>query len=170
MTVVAIEACPASFWITAALTPAIAKWLQKVRRRSCIVQRWMLEFSTIAMKSRWTLLPALLACQWAGGYVYFMQRIRNGGIAMKKLTLSASEDVIRDAKRLAAERGTSVSAMFSRFIRSVAHEEERGQRGSDTPILRELTGTMPWPEGKTYEDLLTEALMEKHGLSDGGRS
>ena len=37
---------------------------------------------------------------------------------MKKLTLSADEQVIRDAKRLASESGTSVSSMFERFVRS----------------------------------------------------
>jgi hypothetical protein len=45
-----------------------------------------------------------------------IHRIRIG-IIMKKLTLSAEPDVVDMAKKLAAERGTSVSAMFSQFIR-----------------------------------------------------
>jgi hypothetical protein len=42
------------------------------------------------------------------------------GMPVKKLTLSADEDVIRDAKRLARRNKTSVSAMFSRFVRGMA--------------------------------------------------
>ena len=36
---------------------------------------------------------------------------------LSKLTLSADQDLIEQAKKLAAEEGTSVSAIFSRLLR-----------------------------------------------------
>ena len=46
-------------------------------------------------------------------------------MSMTKLTLSVEEDVAEQAKRLAKANKTSVSAMFSRFVRSAA-----GQHGA----------------------------------------
>ena len=81
---------------------------------------------------------------------------------MKKLTLSMDEETIRQAKELAAERGTSVSAMFSRLVEAMAHKP--GQKIEIGPKTRSLTGIISLPEGKTPRDLLTEALMDKHGV------
>ena len=39
---------------------------------------------------------------------------------LTKLTLSAQKDVVEKAKLLAVEQQTSVSALFSRFVRSTA--------------------------------------------------
>lgn len=77
---------------------------------------------------------------------------------MPKLTLSVDEQVIRDAKVLAQRQGTSVSALFERLIRSVTLEG----RGQQTPITEELSGVVQLPPGKDYEDILEEALLEKH--------
>jgi hypothetical protein len=57
---------------------------------------------------------------------------------MKKLTLSMEEETIKEAKRLAAERGTSVSAMFSRIVQAMAHEPGEGIEIG--PITRRLSG------------------------------
>ncbi len=81
---------------------------------------------------------------------------------MKKLTLSMDEETIREAKRIAAEQGTSVSAMFTRLVRAMAHKP--GQNIEIGPITRELTGIASLPEGKTDRDVLTEALMDKYGI------
>jgi len=81
---------------------------------------------------------------------------------MTKLTLSVDEEVVAEAKRIAAENNTSVSAMFSEYIRAMAREKWK-----DVPIgplTRAATGLIELPEGKTYEDVLTEALMEKYGI------
>ncbi len=81
---------------------------------------------------------------------------------MPKLTLSADREVIRQAKKLARENRTSISAMFARFIRLAAIrgkvEEQLG------PITRRATGLGRLPEGKTDREVLEEALMEKYGL------
>jgi hypothetical protein len=83
---------------------------------------------------------------------------------MKKLTLSVDEEVIAQAKRLAAEQGTSVSAMFSRLVRAMAHRP--GQKIEIGPITRRLTGIMSLPQGMTYREALTDALMEKYGIEE----
>ncbi len=81
---------------------------------------------------------------------------------MKKLTLSMDEEVIEQAKKIAAEQGTSVSAMFSRLVRAMAHKP--GREIEIGPITRKLTGIISLPEGKTDRELITEALMDKYGL------
>lgn len=81
---------------------------------------------------------------------------------LTKLTLSVDEDVVAQAKRLAAEQNTSVSAMFSRIVRAMA---EQSQSPSDLgPITRQVAGIVKLPKGKSPRDVLTEALVEKHGL------
>lgn len=81
---------------------------------------------------------------------------------MPKLTLSADKDVIERAKRIARERGTSVSTMFSQFVRSMAQEpRERGRRPG--PLTRKAIGLVSLPEGKTDRELIEEALAERYG-------
>jgi hypothetical protein len=81
---------------------------------------------------------------------------------MPKLTLSADEQVIEDAKRIAAEQGTSVSAMFERFIRMIADHRRKPIRPG--PIARRVTGLAKLPRGKSARRILEDALLEKHGL------
>ena len=50
---------------------------------------------------------------------------------MAKLTLRVDEDVLRQARRLAKRRGTSVSAMFSQFVRALADPEPGSQEQDD---------------------------------------
>ena len=79
-----------------------------------------------------------------------------------KLTLTADPEIIRTAKRLAAARNTSVSALFSRVIESLQNEQETPV--SDLgPLTMKASGLVSLPAGRTDRDLLAEALMEKHG-------
>ena len=80
---------------------------------------------------------------------------------MKKLTLSADEDVIQAAHRIAEEQGTSISALFSRFIRSLARRDRSGRTG---PVTRRATGLIEWPDDVSEKEVLADALLEKHGL------
>jgi hypothetical protein len=82
---------------------------------------------------------------------------------VKKLTLSMAEETIREAKRLAAEQGTSVSAMFADLVRLMALKP--GERIGIGPKTRSLTGIASLPPGKTARDVVTDALMEKHGTA-----
>jgi hypothetical protein len=81
---------------------------------------------------------------------------------MKKLTLNAEPEVIEEAKRLADASGTSVSALFERFIRLLSRRQKSKPRLG--PIARELTGVINLPRGKSERDVLAEALMEKYGI------
>ena len=79
---------------------------------------------------------------------------------MPKLTLSADSDVIDLAKKLADRQGTSVSGLFSQFIRSMA---TRGRPASLTPVTRRASGLIRLPRGKSARQLTQEALSARYG-------
>jgi hypothetical protein len=74
------------------------------------------------------------------------------------------EAVVEQAKELARARGTSVSAMFTNVVRSMAAGRSREIKLG--PITRKATGIAKWPAGKEYKELLEEALMEKYGIKE----
>jgi hypothetical protein len=80
---------------------------------------------------------------------------------MTKLTLSADEETIRIAKRMAAERNMSVSALFSRFVQAMAKRE--WVAGDVGPIAAQASGLVELPADRSDEDLLGEALADRHG-------
>ncbi len=82
---------------------------------------------------------------------------------MKKLTLSADPEVIEQAKRLADETGTSVSALFERFIRLLAQRYPERRIGR---ITRQATGMITLPSCKSDHDVLADALIEKYGINN----
>ena len=82
---------------------------------------------------------------------------------MTKLTLSVDEEIVKEAKRLAEQRGTSVSGMFSQMVRGMAAACGRTPHLGRTARL--ARGIAHLPSGVSDSDLLTEALMEKYGLS-----
>ncbi len=84
---------------------------------------------------------------------------------MKKLILSADESVIEQAEKIAREHGTSVSAMFERYIRALARQGENAEVPADS-IAARVTGLAKLPPGRTDRDLLDEALMEKYGIEE----
>ncbi len=81
---------------------------------------------------------------------------------MKKLTLSADPEVIKQAHKLARESGTSLSSMFERFIRLLARRR-KGARAIG-PLTRKASGLARLPRRKTARQVLDEALLEKHGF------
>ena len=85
---------------------------------------------------------------------------------MKKLTLSADEAVIQDAKRIAREQGTSVSSLFARWVRSLSGPRQRRGKVPANSITARATGIARLPEGQSEADVLADALIEKYG-ADG---
>lgn len=82
-------------------------------------------------------------------------------MSMTKLTLSAERELIERAKQLAAESGTSVSSMFSRLIEAMV-------RARDTsaplgPLTERATGLVMLPVGMSDEEMLQDALADRHG-------
>jgi len=76
---------------------------------------------------------------------------------MPKLTLNAEKNVIEKAKRIAQERGTSVSAMFSQFVASMGSSQRR--RRKSAPITRRLRGLAKVSADKSDRELFEEALL-----------
>ena len=85
-------------------------------------------------------------------------------MATVKLTLSANADLIADAKIVAAQRKTSVSAMVSGFLRSVSRPEAAASL-SLGPITRRASGIIKLPPGRSDKDLLGDALATKYGAA-----
>ena len=77
-----------------------------------------------------------------------------------KLTLSADKELIEEAKELAEKEGTSLSSMFSRFLRAVL----MGRRKQELPgpLTRKATGLVKLPANKSDRALLEEALGDKY--------
>ena len=80
-----------------------------------------------------------------------------------KLTLTADASVIATAKRLAAERNTSVSALFSRLVESMQAEQDAACDDLGQ-LTRRASGIVTVPHGRSDRDLLADALADKHGL------
>ena len=80
---------------------------------------------------------------------------------MAKLTLNADAEVVEQAKRLAAERGTSVSALFARLIRALANGQDQAEPLGR--LTRRATGVIDLPE-RGHVDVLAESLKDKYEL------
>lgn len=78
---------------------------------------------------------------------------------MRKLTLSVDPEVISLAKRLAVQRGTSVSDLFSQFVRSLAGPQAPAPTA---PRTKKATGQVKWPRGKPQRRLVEEAMVQRH--------
>ena len=78
----------------------------------------------------------------------------------KKLTLSADGDVIREAKKLAKSRHTTVSRIFSRLLRAMTHPDKPGTELG--PLTEEMTGIVELQRGEVYTNVLEQALAERY--------
>ena len=83
---------------------------------------------------------------------------------MTKLTLSIDEIVVEQAKQIADANNTSVSAMFSQFVQSMASRRSRPKKIG--PLTRKLSGIVKLPASKGYKELLTEALVDKYRVAE----
>ena len=79
-----------------------------------------------------------------------------------KLTLTADKELIKRAKTLAAQNGTSVSAMFSRLLMAMTHGREAQDQPS--PLTRKATGLIRLSPTAGDERVLEDALAEKYGI------
>lgn len=79
---------------------------------------------------------------------------------MVKLTLSVEEEVVAQAKKLADRSGTSVSAMFARWIRALSS----GTRPTVRPgkLTRRASGLIRGVD-RPDSDVLADALLDKYG-------
>ena len=81
---------------------------------------------------------------------------------MGKLTLSIDDNVIEQAKNLATESGSSVSAIFSQYIQSITSVKKRSIKPG--PLTKKLTGIITLGKREDYHDAVAESMAEKYGL------
>lgn len=82
---------------------------------------------------------------------------------MKSLTLRVDERVIDAAKQYARTHGTSVSALFTRFVREITAEEPQEEHKLlGNSLTQKATGLVSLPEGVSDKKLLEDALAEKY--------
>ena len=80
---------------------------------------------------------------------------------MARLTLNVKAEIVEQAKHLAAERHTSVSAMFSQFIGALANREGRAKPLGK--LTRQASGVIDL-KGRNHKDVLADALRNKYKL------
>lgn len=81
---------------------------------------------------------------------------------MPKLTLSIDEEVIDKAKEIAEKRGTSVSAIFTQFVKAISETPSPRNRRS-APLTRKAIGLVKLPKSKSDRELIEEAMIERYG-------
>lgn len=84
-------------------------------------------------------------------------------MSMTKLTLNAEPALIGEAKKLAAARNTSVSALFSRLVATMGRTEY-AKPPVMGPMTLKATGLLRLPAGGASKEILAVALSEKYGL------
>lgn len=82
---------------------------------------------------------------------------------MPKLTLSVDPATVVLAKTLAAENGTSVSAVFERFVGLLAVQRNSPAK-SVAPLTQSLSGIVSIPKATTTRDVLEDALLDRNKL------
>ena len=81
---------------------------------------------------------------------------------MKKFTLNVDEAVIELAKRIARERGTSVSSLFSHWIRLLTNQTTEKIELPPNSLTVKATGVARLAKGESECDVLVDSLMEKY--------
>ena len=85
--------------------------------------------------------------------------------AVTKLTLIETPETIAMAKQLASERKTSVSALFAKFIRDLHQLEHLAASSHANQAVKDLLGSADgWPADMSYDEIIRQAIHEKHGV------
>jgi hypothetical protein len=80
-----------------------------------------------------------------------------------KLTLSIDQNVIENAKKYAKKQKRSVSRLVEEYLSSISSSANKKiEYNTLGPITKELVGIIKENKHTDYEDILTDALMEKY--------
>ena len=79
-----------------------------------------------------------------------------------KLTLSIEKEVIDAAKEYAKSQGRSLSNVIEEYLKSVTKRKSKKKEHKFNSLIEELSGSVKLPANKTYDDVLTEAFVEKY--------
>jgi len=82
---------------------------------------------------------------------------------LTKLTLTIDQSVVEQAKEYAQKKNRSVSRIVEEYLRNLAitHESFTSFSTMKSPITDSISG-MFHDDGKSYKDMLDEALQEKY--------
>lgn len=79
-----------------------------------------------------------------------------------KLTLSIDKEVIEAAKDYAKSQGRSLSNVIEEYLKSVTKKKLKKKEYKFNSIIEELSGSVKLPSNKSYDDIKTEALIDKY--------
>lgn len=79
-----------------------------------------------------------------------------------KLTLSLDKEVIESAKEYAKSQGRSLSNVIEEYLKSVTKRKIKKKEYKFNPLIEKLSGSVKLPPNKTYDEIKTEALIEKY--------
>ena len=82
---------------------------------------------------------------------------------LAKLTLTIEQSVIEQAKEYAQKKNRSVSRIVEEYLKNIVanHETSTSFSKMKSPITNSISG-MFHDNGKSYEDMLSEALQDKY--------
>lgn len=81
------------------------------------------------------------------------------------VTISADEELVRRAERVAARQQTDLQSLIARYLSVLAATDEPIDESKLAPITRSALGLLKGLPDKPYKELLTEALVEKYGMN-----
>jgi len=80
-----------------------------------------------------------------------------------KLTLTVDQNVIESAKEYAKRNKRSLSNIIEEYLKSLSEASNTKRKPKLSKIVKELKGSVKDPDpSKSYKELLTDALIEKH--------
>ena len=77
-----------------------------------------------------------------------------------KLTIKLNEQVIEKAKEYAKQRGTSLSKLVENYFNTISNDSMVEEE--ITPLVKSLTGYVPYISEKDEKEGYTEYLIEKY--------
>ncbi|REL38502.1 hypothetical protein DYD21_00715 [Rhodohalobacter sp. SW132] len=79
----------------------------------------------------------------------------------EKLTLTIDKEVKKQARELAKKQGVSISGMVETYLKTLSKKSEdwKPKKGS---VVAKLSGSIPVKDNRDYDEILEEALLEKH--------
>ena len=82
---------------------------------------------------------------------------------LTKLTLTIDKSVIEQAKEYAKKKNRSVSRIVEEYLKNIAMNRDSGTFSKDikSPITDSISGLFK-DNGKSYKEMLEEALSEKY--------
>lgn len=83
---------------------------------------------------------------------------------MRRLTLNMTDADLRAARRVARSRNTSISRIFSRFVRAVSRKDAHPAAPALPPLTNKALGLLGTSSRRADREVLEDALLDRHGI------